>query len=1295
MTDLPTIMLDLRQHSNSVYFNSVRGLKFLLDSGTNRSLVTAAAVQNTNLVQAELATPRFISSAFQNSTKPIIFNEISTNIYFPDSDKEIPDRKLLVVNADLQYDGILGMDCLTDRTISFDEDSQPTIVNKINVKSQQKDDFVFVNALESTSTQMDASDQIAAVVLAKTTTLLPTSTCYAECHTEWQHDAFTPEKLFLVATEPVLQANCGVREEHNAQRNLIKIFNNSMQTVVFPEKLCLAKGFLKSKHILSSKDMQNISNYLLTREEATEADRKVLDIEAKEWQKKRLSLIRSIPLDDEIDKIVAAVPPSYAAGLKSSLKKYNSVFARHNNDSGLNPSFLVDLQLKDKNDTNPLYVRPYRLDPQIAEQLDAKCGELQNAGILEECSSPWNTPCLAIRKKDKSLRLVNNFSCGLNQRLTCSTFPIPPIRTLNRQISDAMTEFKKKYPGEKIFLSQLDVKNGFYVLSLANSARDKTAFIVSKRQMRYARLSMGLSLSPSVFQRFLHRLFFDRPFEVDGCELINYLDDFLIISPESVHQKALDKFFEMCSDNRILLSLAKCHFFRTRVEFLGLEVDASGFRAKPSKLDALLRMSYPTTKKEAMRLMGSYNFFGRMVPRVTACLAPFAAAVAKKDFVLTDAMKKSLDQLKSFVKLGGVTAHLDYSNTDGNTVFLACDTSLTQTGFCLGNATLDEDDSIKIKHVSHYGSKKLDEVVMLLSARSRELIGLSLALESFHDLIPTTLSFVALVDHKSLTSIKTARSLGKTSANTRARNALAKCLNFSNMRIMYCPGDNAILQVADGLSRSQSIQLEEVDAKIFDPKLELPANLIDSNYMETIDVSARKLKEEQAKDPALKKIIENMGTKQCANVGKKDYFMTDGLLQAQVSSGATLTVIPESMAKTVVELLHVQTLHSGERRLFQAIRRSNILIPGKTKLVQDVCRTCILCQLQQTTKFKKEQNIDVPIQPGLRPWMRVAIDLMDISYSNSTVYFLSFVCKFTHYLDFEIVTRKSADAIVPALVGLIARNGGSMESEIASDQGKEFLSGALQAAYTALGVVGHAQTAYNSRANPCERTHKELRRLMKTLMATTEDFRFKIKLSAYFYNDQPQRGLGGRTPREMLTGVPPRQLLQFLRPEDRTQKDEFEEPAEESFCKWTEYLNMLHCAHGLSEVQRLNAIKLPKSTFKINDIVLILDPVLTLSKSKAAQAKGPYIVTAVSKQTLSLRHCITHHKTTRNGRFVTKMRFSPEQAEELILHEKRTFENNTVEPLDILRAPNALEQLNVNISEGSITEPRYRLRKRQ
>ena len=218
---------------------------------------------------------------------------------------------------------------------------------------------------------------------------------------------------------------------------------------------------------------------------------------------------------------------------------------------------------------------------------------------------------------------------------------------------------------------------------------------------------------------------------------------------------------------------------------------------------------------------------------------------------------------------------------------------------------------------------------------------------------------------------------------------------------------------------------------------------------------------------------------------------------------------------------------------------------------------------------------------------------------------------------------------------------------------------------------------------------------MKTLMATTEDFRFKIKLSAYFYNDQPQSRLGGRTPREMLTGVPPRQLLQFLRPEDQTQSNEFEEPDEESFCKWTEYLNMLHCAHGLSELQRLNAIKLPKSTFEINDIVLILDPVLNLSKTKSAQAKGPYIVTAVSKQTLSLRHCVAHHKTTRNGRFVTKMRFSPEQAEQIILHEKRTFENNTVEPFDILRAPNALEQLNVNISEDLTAEPRYCLRKRQ
>ena len=151
-------------------------------------------------------------------------------------------------------------------------------------------------------------------------------------------------------------------------------------------------------------------------------------------------------------------------------------------------------------------------------------------GILEPCSSSWNSPCLAIKKKNGDVRLVNNYSAGLNQRLLMTNYPIPPLRALNALLSEKIAEFSRKFPSEEIVFSSYDLRNGFYHLGLKKSSRDLSAFIVTAKQLRYARLSMGLSLSPSVFQRFLHEIFFKTSFDEDEFTLINYIDDFLCVS---------------------------------------------------------------------------------------------------------------------------------------------------------------------------------------------------------------------------------------------------------------------------------------------------------------------------------------------------------------------------------------------------------------------------------------------------------------------------------------------------------------------------------------------------------------------------------------------------------------------------------------------------------------------------------------------------------------------------------------------------------------------------------------------
>ena len=1292
---LPTVQVDIRQHSNNTHFRSINNLTFLLDSGTNKSIIAADALENANIQTAKLAKPLCIANALKSISKPVIFEYMLTNLFFPENNKELPNQKLLIVKSPLEFDGILGMDILADRTIEFG--ATPVFINSFEIKFEDPDPCIFVN---STTIEEPNTGYCAKIICKEDATIQPYSSLYVKCATKWTDRSFKPKKLFLMATGAVEKANCGFNEVHESTRNLLRIFNNSPNIVFLPEEQLLAKGFDSSQNLLSQEEFQIVSNYLLSRSEASAEDRKTLDMEAKEWKEKRNLMISTIPIKGEIQKTLEGIQGDlFRNQMSRILHKYDKIFSRHSNDSGLNGSYLVDLQLKDQTNTEPTFCRPYKLDPEIEAKLEEKCREMQEGGILETCSSAWNSPALAIRKKDGKYRLVNNYSTGVNERLVQTNYPIPPIRSLNAAISATISAIRRKSPTEQIFFSSLDLKNGFYVLSVAKSARDKTAFIIGRNQFRYARLSMGLSLSPSCFQHFLSLLFLKKPLGIEGAQIHNYMDDFLLVSGESTHAMALEKFFQICAENQIVLSLEKCSFFKKEAEFLGLIVNAHGFFPKQSKIDALLRMGYPTTKREAQRIMGSFNFYSRQVPKVTALLDPFAQAVAKKEFIQSEVMRKSLDELKSLLKKGALTAHLDYSTEGDNVVFIATDCSLRSCGFVLGNATLNEDDELKIKSISHYGSKALPNVCMLLSARSRELIALATGLDTFRDLLPNTLKFVALVDHRSLSNISKSKNFGKTSSDTRARRALATILNYPNMRILYVPGSDPILQIADALSRPtntemKELQAEELDPTFLDPKTELPDNL-SINHLETVDVSRAKLIEEQKNDPYLGPILEKLGNRSEAVIGNKQYFLKEKVLMAQVGSGAVLTVVPDSLAKVLIDMLHIQILHGGEQRLLNAVNRSNFLFRGKNKLVKNATRQCVFCQLRLTSKFRREPNIDVPIRPGLQPWKRVNIDLMDISgYGTSNCYLLTFVCVFSKFCDCEIISRKSSDVVVPALILLISRNGGEAQMEIGSDRGREFLNEALKSAYKSLNVFGHTQSAYNSRTNCAERVHKELRILMKVLEPTSTDFKFKMNLAVNYYNSLPSIRLGNRSPREILTGCPPRRLLTHLHPEDLEPSEDFSDPNEDSYSKWEEYLTALHNQHAIREIDRFNGIEVPKSSFKPKDLVMILDPIINLSKSRSPRATGPYIVEKVDKNTLTLRHCIDHSRLTRNARFVRKMCLSDEDREFLINHQENTYKDNKILTPNLLKFA---EQISLNIDEPEETHSnqRYSLRPRK
>ena len=239
-------------------------------------------------------------------------------------------------------------------------------------------------------------------------------------------------------------------------------------------------------------------------------------------------------------------------------------------------------------------------------------------------------------------------------------------------------------------------------------------------------------------------------------------------------------------------------------------ISSKGFEVEKGKVDALLTIPYPKTQRQAQKYLGAMQYFARHIPRLSTYLSPIAAESAKKDFKLTESMIFGINKLREQIRKGIGTFHLDYSNKNGQKVILAVDTSISATGYCLGNATFRGNQITNIR-LSHFGSKKLDPFVSLLSSRSRELIGLSATLTAFKDLLPETMNIVTFVDHQSLQSTQTAKQLSKTSSHTRTRNALANILNYPNLEIRFLPNTEYLIELVDGLSRSLTIDTETIE----------------------------------------------------------------------------------------------------------------------------------------------------------------------------------------------------------------------------------------------------------------------------------------------------------------------------------------------------------------------------------------------------------------------------------------------------------------------------------------------------
>merc|ERR1712242_490443 len=106
---------------------------------------------------------------------------------------------------------------------------------------------------------------------------------------------------------------------------------------------------------------------------------------------------------------------------------------------------------------------------------------------------------------------------------------------------------------------------------------------------------MGMSNSAQSFQRLADAVIGDLP------NTFCYLDDILVHnSSEEEHQKTLNELFKRLANAGLALSLDKCEFGKSSLDFLGYTIDKDGIRPINKKIEALDKFPVPQKQKEVL-----------------------------------------------------------------------------------------------------------------------------------------------------------------------------------------------------------------------------------------------------------------------------------------------------------------------------------------------------------------------------------------------------------------------------------------------------------------------------------------------------------------------------------------------------------------------------------------------------------------------------------------------------------------------------------------------------------------------
>lgn len=750
------------------------------------------------------------------------------------------------------------------------------------------------------------------------------------------------------------------------------------------------------------------------------------------------------------------------------LNEHRDCFAFSTRELG--KTSVTEMRIK-LNDLTPVTYRPYRLSLSEREKVCKIVNELLSNNIIRESSSEYASPIILVAKKNGDLRLCVDYR-ALNRKTIKDKYPMPLIED---QIDNLQ--------GQKYFTT-LDLTQGYHQIPMSEESKHLTAFVTPDGHFEYNRMPFGLTNAPAVFQRMVHSLLNKN--KVPG--VMAYMDD-IVIGSKTVEEgvEKLRLVLRILREADLTLNLQKCHFFKTKIEYLGFEVSSDGIRPGSRKTDAVVAFPTPRNPREVRQFIGLASFFRKFVRNFATIARPLTSLTrANASWVWGE------EQAIAFSKIKGILTTRPVLAIFNPNCLTEVHTDASQLG--IGGVLLQrEDEKLPLKAIAYF-SRQTSVEEQHLHSYELETLAVVMSLNRFRVYL-LGIQFKVVTDCNALRTTLTKRDLVPRIARWWL---LVQDYDFS---VEYRPGTQ--LQHADSLSRNP---LPNTD----DETLELDIlSVIQDDHS---------LLATQLSDPNLK-LIKCILDKNCAEAKDihNNYTLKDGKIYRKVGDELKWAV-PRDARWKICLLCHDESGHFSFEKTLEKMRR-DYWFRGMARFARKYVRACIPCAYAKEPSGKK-QGLLHPIPKPSTPFECIHIDHLGpfVRSKTGNTYILGIIDSFSKFIILRAVRNTKSRTSIQVMRDFIGLFGSP--KVVISDRGTSFTSAEFKKFMDSHQIKHVKNAVATPRANgQIERYNRSILSSLTALNIDKDDRNWDSDLSnvQWSLNNTLNKAIG-KTPAQIVFG---------------------------------------------------------------------------------------------------------------------------------------------------------------------------------